>query len=227
MQSSKKLPKGQLNYPISTSEITDFSDTSYSTPIDTDSLLIKDNANSLWKRLTWANLKTYFDTLYAPKSTTAKIIINDTTDSSNVTGVITEVIAKNYEIPANTYSSTDFFKIYTSFVKDAVNGASSVRIKASNTNNFATSTVIAFLSNSTFIASTRRIGLRRQYHKFQSGNLVGFPFATTAVNDEASTTASASTSMVLDPTQTIYVWITIQNASASDGTICNAVQITN
>ncbi len=157
----------------------------------------------------------------------SKVIINDSADSSNVTGVTTEVIAKTYTIAPNSFSSTDFFKIKTNFVKDAVNGASTVRIKASNTNDFATSTTIASLSNTTFGASTRRIGIRRDYHKFSSGNLVGFPFTTTSVNDEASTTASTSTSMTLDPTQTIYLWITIQNASASDGTICNAVQITN
>jgi hypothetical protein len=49
-------------------EIHDVTTTNYSTPQDVDSLLILDNSTSLWKRLTWANLKatakTYFDTLY-------------------------------------------------------------------------------------------------------------------------------------------------------------------
>lgn len=45
-------------------ELHNIADVSYSTPIDADSLLIKDSANSLWKRLTWANLKTALNNLY-------------------------------------------------------------------------------------------------------------------------------------------------------------------
>jgi hypothetical protein len=45
-------------------EIHNMQDISYSTPIDADSLLIKDSTNSLWKRLTFANLKTYLTGLY-------------------------------------------------------------------------------------------------------------------------------------------------------------------
>jgi hypothetical protein len=49
-------------------ELHDVTTTNYTAPQDVDSVLILDNATSLWKRLTWANikstLKTYFDTLY-------------------------------------------------------------------------------------------------------------------------------------------------------------------
>lgn len=45
-------------------ELHDVQDVSYSSPIDADSLLIKDSTNSLWKRLTFANLKTYLTGLY-------------------------------------------------------------------------------------------------------------------------------------------------------------------
>lgn len=49
-------------------ELHNVQDVSYSTPVDADSLLVKDNSTSLWKRLTWSNLKatikTYFDTIY-------------------------------------------------------------------------------------------------------------------------------------------------------------------
>jgi len=38
-------------------ELHNVGDVSYTTPIDADSLLIKDSTASLWKRLTWANLK--------------------------------------------------------------------------------------------------------------------------------------------------------------------------
>lgn len=49
-------------------ELHDVTTTNYTAPQDVDSVLILDDATSLWKRLTWANikstLKTYFDTLY-------------------------------------------------------------------------------------------------------------------------------------------------------------------
>jgi len=44
-------------------ELHNVSDTSYTTPIDADSLLIKDSTAALWKRLTWANLKANLFTL--------------------------------------------------------------------------------------------------------------------------------------------------------------------
>lgn len=54
-------------------ELHNVTTTNYTTPIDADSVLTYDNTNSLWKRLTWANLKstlkTYFDTLYPADST--------------------------------------------------------------------------------------------------------------------------------------------------------------
>ena len=49
-------------------ELHNVTETNYATPIDADSLLTFDVTNSLWKRLSWANiksnLKTYFDTIY-------------------------------------------------------------------------------------------------------------------------------------------------------------------
>jgi len=54
-------------------ELHNVTTTNYTTPVDTDSVLTYDNTNSLWKKLTWANikstLKTYFDTLYPADST--------------------------------------------------------------------------------------------------------------------------------------------------------------
>ena len=49
-------------------ELHNCSDTSYTTPIDADSLLIKDSTASLWKRLTWANFKTALSSLFVGKT---------------------------------------------------------------------------------------------------------------------------------------------------------------
>lgn len=54
--------KVQNGYEVE--ELHNMQDVSYSSPIDADSLLIKDSTNSLWKRLTFANLKTYLTGLY-------------------------------------------------------------------------------------------------------------------------------------------------------------------
>ena len=50
-------------------------DTSYTMPIGTDSLLIKDSTASLWKRLTWANLKTLIFTIPSLVSQAAGVAI--------------------------------------------------------------------------------------------------------------------------------------------------------
>lgn len=54
--------------PNNLEELHNVTETNYTTPIDTDSVLTFDVNNSLWKRLSWANiksnLKTYFDTIY-------------------------------------------------------------------------------------------------------------------------------------------------------------------
>ena len=54
--------------PNNLEELHNVTETNYTTPIDADSVLTFDVNNSLWKRLSWANiksnLKTYFDTIY-------------------------------------------------------------------------------------------------------------------------------------------------------------------
>ena len=65
---------------------------SKSTPIDADNLLLQDSADlSIWKKLSWANvkatLKTYFDTLYQAAGTYLT--------SANITQVITNGVTTN------------------------------------------------------------------------------------------------------------------------------------
>jgi nitrogen fixation protein len=74
-------------------ELHNVTSTNYTTPIDADSVLTYDSTNSVWKRLSWSNiksnLKTYFDTIYqtalgftpenvANKSTSTSLGTSDT-----------------------------------------------------------------------------------------------------------------------------------------------------
>ena len=68
-------------------ELHNVSSTNYTTPIDTDSVLTYDVTNSLWKRLSWSNiksnLKTYFDTIYqAALGFTPENVANKSTSTS-------------------------------------------------------------------------------------------------------------------------------------------------
>ena len=59
-------------------ELHNVTSTNYTTPINTDSVLTFDVTTSLWKRLSWlnvkSNLKTYFDTIYTTTSAVASQI---------------------------------------------------------------------------------------------------------------------------------------------------------
>lgn len=65
-QHGKIYVKIQNGYELE--ELHNTADVTYSTPIDADSLLIKDSTASLWKRLTWANLKTALSSLFVGKT---------------------------------------------------------------------------------------------------------------------------------------------------------------
>jgi hypothetical protein len=60
------------------------SSTSYNSVIETDSLLVRDTTNSIWKRFTFANLKTWLDTYFT--ATKIRSILGITTLSGSNTG---------------------------------------------------------------------------------------------------------------------------------------------
>ena len=95
--------------------------------IDTD-VILKKESGGLWKKLSWANikanLKTYFDSLYAPKSFNLKV----TTPSSYVTGTLAETEVLRIEIPANSISDNSFLNMPILFInKLGTNGTIFIR----------------------------------------------------------------------------------------------------
>jgi hypothetical protein len=99
-------------------ELHNVSSTNYTTPIDTDSVLTYDVTNSLWKRLTWSNikatLKTYFDTIYTTTSAVASQITTALTGYATqawVTsqGYITNVVTALGYTPENVANKSSSY----------------------------------------------------------------------------------------------------------------------
>lgn len=80
--------------------------TDYPTPLDADKIGIWDVANSLFKSVTFANLKatlkTYFDTLYRKN-----ITVDAVTTTASHTGSTAETILGSMDVPANTFTTND------------------------------------------------------------------------------------------------------------------------
>ena len=84
-------------------ELHDTADVSYTTPIDADSLLIKDSTASLWKRLTWANLKSFFVSKTATETITGTKTFSNTTFNLDIDGTGKTLTFNNWAAPYVTY----------------------------------------------------------------------------------------------------------------------------
>lgn len=205
-------------------ELHNVSDTDYPTPVDTDSLLTYDNANSLWKRLTWANLKsnlkTYFDSFYQSKAYIARSFIQSI--GSNATG---ETQLLKLTIPANTFSATDKLTFFATFSKTGTATNTTHRIKISTSPSMpvgATSQIAQYASTNTLLFTK----INREL-TISGGVLKGHPFTTSAVTDSAVSTTALS-SIAFDVTQTQYIYVSATpSATTTDITRLESFEIRN
>jgi hypothetical protein len=84
-------------------ELHDTADVSYTTPIDADSLLIKDSTASLWKRLTWANLKSFFVSKTATETITGTKTFSNATFNLDIDGTGKTLTFNSWSAPYSTY----------------------------------------------------------------------------------------------------------------------------
>ena len=156
------------------------------------------------------------DTQTALDTKQSQIVVSKkVTDSSALTGTTSETSLEVITIPANTFAVGDIMRIHARQQKSGTLGASTPRIRISNTNNFATATQVA-ISNP--IATNTFIYIERDF-RFKSGNVLeGVNFSQSLITDKTIGAFTLST-MTLDPTQTIYVFISNALGSSSDSLV--------
>ena len=206
-------------------ELTDVSGDD-TTIIDTDVILKKEVVGGFWRKITWENikvsLKTYFDSLYTPKSFNVKI----TTPSSYVTGTISETEVLRIEIPANSISNNSFLNMPILYLsKIGTNGNMSIKGKLSTSATMPSGTTDIIFGYTNLSATNITLGMNRTYI-IADGLIKGFPFALSPFTSSAAGAVSFA-SKPFDRTVTNYLYVSIQLANSTDQARLEGIQITN
>ena len=151
----------------------------------------------------------------------------NTTSSSTLTGSLTETQLLQVTIPANTFSASDFLKFTAMFSKTGIVSTVTYRFKLSTSATMpsgATGQIAVFVTTLTnlFIQVDRRFAIK-------GGNITGFPFTGTSINDYNVSNAGLG-SVAFDPTVTNYFYVSATLSTittTSDSTFLNSTQITN
>ena len=199
-------------------ELHNFSDVSYGFPIDTDSLMIKDSGNSLWKRLTWSNLKAGL-ALFSFQ----KYIVKDSLPTSALTGTtaLTQIGA-SILIPADTYGVLDAIVLESlGIAKTGTAGTCAWRLSHNTSDTLVGSTVIA----SAVLLATQITGNMQRIFEINEGLLkcrIGGT-ATSFTDKQASTAAGLSISF--DPTVDNYFFRVATLSNPADSVISTQIII--
>jgi hypothetical protein len=152
-----------------------------------------------------------------------KKVFSNTVATSAVTGTLTETTIYSVPvIPGGTFNTTDFLGIILSFAKVGLTSAT-FRIRASNTNNILTSTIIATLTNS----SQRIITSRGSLHFKADNTINGFNFLLSSLTDEGIGNNSPFSSTALNPSNDIFIFITVQLTNITESVTMTSLKITN
>lgn len=204
--------------------------TSKTTPVGADGFLISNSADSnkaykvSYTNLS-ATLKAYFDTLYANPALIVKRILNDTVETTALTGTTSETLIYSAPVIAGgTFTTNDYFNFQLTFRKNGISEtACTYRVKVSNTNNYATATLIASWQSQRYNTILQRLNLY-----FKSNGTLNSPVQTSTNTQTDLTNSSVSlTSISLDPTQDIYFFVSAQLTTSSESVTMNAIKIFN
>jgi hypothetical protein len=154
----------------------------------------------------------------------SKIVIKDTTSSAPVTGSTLNTLAKTYEIQGGTFDGNDAFNLKINAEKSSTLGTSTIRVYVNTVNNFATATL--YSTTLSAAAAVRDIPTSRSRSNFKGTNLIVVaPFAT-LLNDLNQGFNTPRTAIPLNPANTFFLFVAIQNANAGDSTTIESVHLT-
>ena len=204
--------------------------TAKTTPIGADTFLISDSADSdKAKEVSYtdlsATLKAYFDTIYIGSANTFKRILNSTVQTSAVTGTTAETLLYSAPVIAGgSFAFDDYFNFQMTFRK---NGASEIsctyRVKISNTNNYATSQLLA-----TWISQRFNTVIERKNLFFKAdGTLNTGVLPTANAQTDLTNTTNVMTALTVTPASDIYLFISVQLVNSTENVQMTAIRLSN
>jgi len=152
--------------------------------------------------------------------------IYKTTAPQTLTGTATETAVISFTIPANTLTSTDFFRLASLLVtKSTATNTTFVRIKVNTTNTFATATTIATWQ----ITGTNNFVKGQRDWQIASANIKGlgatFTASTFGYDYFGGTTTPSTTAF--NPAADIFVFVSIENTASGNSTTIEHILFTN
>jgi hypothetical protein len=154
----------------------------------------------------------------------SKIVIKDTVSSAPVTGSTLNTLAKTYEIQGGPFDGNDAFNLEINAEKNGVIGITTIRVYVNTTNNFATATL--YSTTSSAASSIRDIPVSRLRSNFKGTNLMVVTPGSGLLTDLAQGFNTPRTAIPLNPANTFFVFVAIQNANAGDSTTIESVHLT-
>jgi hypothetical protein len=154
----------------------------------------------------------------------SKIVIKDTASSAPVTGSTLNTLAKTYEIQGNTFDGNDAFNLEINAEKSSTLGTSTIRVYVNTVNNFATATL--YSTTTSAATAIRDIPVSRLRSNFKGTNLIVVQPFSGLLSDLAQGFNAPRTAIPLNPANTFFVFVTIQNANAGDSTTIESVHLT-
>jgi hypothetical protein len=157
-------------------------------------------------------------------SSLSKIVIKDTASSAPVTGTTLNTLAKTYQIQGGTFDGNDAFNLEINAQKSSTLGTATIRVYVNTVNNFATATL--YSTTPSPAASIRDIPLSRLRSNFKGTNLIVVEPFSGLISDLNQGFNAPRTSLSLNPANTFFVFVAIQNANAGDSTTIESVHLT-